>query len=102
MSQNQSLKLVGPRPGELFADQAANALWAAVLTLDVALQHELLARLREKLAVPVLEGGTHEGRIAGLTDDDPLVAAAYVFAGETFLGVPWELFDDAAEQASLE
>lgn len=61
-----SLRLVGPRPRELFSDPTAGALWAALLTLDVGLQHEFLARLREKLAVPVLEGGTHQVRISRL------------------------------------
>lgn len=60
------LKVVGPRPGELFADPAVSAVWAALLTLDVSLQHEFLARLRERLAVPEASGGSHVVRVARL------------------------------------
>jgi len=66
MPTNSHLTLIGPRHGELFSDSAAGAIWAALLTLDVALQHEFLARLQERLAVPVLAGGTHKVRIARL------------------------------------
>ena len=66
MPTNSHLTLVGPRHGDLFSDPAAGAIWAALLTLDVALQHEFLARLQERLAVPALAGGTHKVRIARL------------------------------------
>jgi hypothetical protein len=66
MPTNPHLTLVGPRHGQLFSDATAAAIWAALLTLDVALQHEFLAHLRDKLSVPGLAGGTHKIRIARL------------------------------------
>lgn len=53
-------------PQPLFANQAAQAIWNAMLTVDVAIQHEFLARLRERLAVPALHGGADEVRTSRL------------------------------------
>src|ERR1700747_2577103 len=45
-----------PPRGELFADASARAVWAAITALPPALQHQILATLRDLLAC--LEGTT--------------------------------------------
>jgi hypothetical protein len=53
-----------PRPvrGELFADPGAKAVWAAILALPAAMQHEVLAELQQRLGVAAASGS--DARIA--------------------------------------
>jgi len=101
MSNSSHLKLVGPRPGELFSDPTVTAIWAALLTLDVALQHEFLARLRDRLAVPGLAGGTHAVRIARLVaatrEAEGMLLAAASAAADFDPTAPPSLTEDAYE-----
>jgi hypothetical protein len=101
MSNPSHLKLVGPRPGELFSDPTVTAIWAALLTLDVALQHEFLARLRDRLAVPGLAGGTHAVRIARLVaatrEAEGMLLAAASAAPDFDPTAPSPLTEDAYE-----
>jgi hypothetical protein len=79
MTNQPHLRLAGRRQGELFSDPTANAIWAGFLTLDVATQHDFLDRLRERLAVPEGQGGTHAIRVsrlvAAIREADGLLAA---------------------------
>ena len=69
-----------PPERELFSDPAAAVVWAGLMVLDVALQHEFLACLRDRLAVPGLVGGTHAVRIqrlvAAVREAEGLLVAA--------------------------
>ena len=50
--------------GELFADPAADVVWAGVLALDEGTKHELLALLRQQLEVPEERESPHQARVA--------------------------------------
>lgn len=53
-----------PPAGELFADAGARAVWAAIVHLDEATKHRLLAVLAEHLAVPEDRVDPHRARTA--------------------------------------
>ena len=50
--------------GELFVDPGARAVWAAIIHMEEAIQHQLLAALRDRLSVPEARVNPDQARVA--------------------------------------
>ena len=74
------------RRGEHFTDPVARAVWAAILTLSVALQHEILRALRQRLAFPEDRRGAQSVRearaVAALREAAEILEAEATERGE--------------------
>jgi hypothetical protein len=63
---NQATDETRPQPprGELFADPGAKVVWAAILALDVGMQHAVYQQLASELAVSEDQASKHGRRLA--------------------------------------